>query len=120
MTHLTSLYAGPTVATQTGDVTIDGHCRTGYTRVDSRVSEHGTFHTNAYANWFQTGSGFGGDESSLGASAACGHAITDHLTATAAPGVDGVMREAPLDDAWDASALVGVRYNLLSHGGLNV
>lgn len=78
--------------------------------LNARVSPRGTFSTNAYANWFQTGSAFAGDASAYGASAAYGHAITDHLSATAALGIDGVVREDPLEDVWEASALVAMRY----------
>ncbi len=78
--------------------------------LNARVSARGTLSTNVYANWFETGAGFGGDTTTLGATAAYGHAITDHLSATAAVGIDGIQREDPLVDVWSASALLGVRY----------
>ena len=78
--------------------------------MNAKVSARGTVSTNLYANWFQTGTGFGGNSSSYGASTSYGHSITDHLSATAALGIDGVSRPNPLPDQWDASALVGVRY----------
>lgn len=79
--------------------------------MNTRVGARGTISANAYANWFQNGGGLNGDASALGASAAYGHSITSRLSATAALGIEGNLREAPLDDFWQASALVGVRYS---------
>ena len=47
----------------------------------------------------------------MGATTAYNRLLMRNLTATAALGVDGVKREAPLEDDWTASALFAVRYN---------
>ena len=64
-----------------------------------------------YANWFQTGSSFAGDATAIGATASYYRDITRHLTATAAVGISGIDRDAPLTDEWIASALFGLRYS---------
>jgi len=76
-----------------------------------KLDERSAFTTNAYANWFRSAAGFGGDATALGASASYSRDLTSHLIATAALGMDGVNREAPLEDFWSLSALVGVRYS---------
>lgn len=78
--------------------------------MNAKAGARGTISTNAYANWTKSGDVIGGKTNSLGATAAYGHAITSHLSATAAVGVDGTTRQDPLPDDWEASALVGVRY----------
>jgi hypothetical protein len=69
------------------------------------------FTTNVYANWFKNGTGFAHDSTSIGATAAYYRKLTGQLTATAALGIDGTNQEAPLQDFWTASALIGVRYS---------
>lgn len=76
-----------------------------------RIDGQSNFNANIYANWFQSGSGFDGDVRTIGATAAYNRYLTDHLSATAALGLDGVNRQAPLDDYWTASAMLGVRYS---------
>jgi len=76
-------------------------------QIDARSS----FSANVYANWFQTGTGFGGDASSIGATGAYYRSLTSKLSATAAIGIDGVSVDAPFEDFWTASALLGLRYN---------
>jgi hypothetical protein len=78
--------------------------------MNAKVSARGTISTNAYANWTKTGGLLGDKANSLGASAAYGHAITNHLSASLAVGIDGTTRQDPLPDDWEASALAGVRY----------
>lgn len=79
--------------------------------LNTRIGQRGTLSTNVYANWFQSGDGLNGDTSAIGASTAYGHSLTNHLTATAAFGIESVSREGLLDDNVSASALVGVRYS---------
>lgn len=79
--------------------------------LNGRIDQRSSFSTNFYANWFQTASGLGGDTSALGATVAYYRHLTDHLSATAAMGLDGVNRDDPFEDFWNASALLGVRYS---------
>lgn len=79
--------------------------------VNGRLSQHDGFTTSVYANWLQTGAGFAGDASAVGANASYYRNLTSKLSATAALGIDGVNRDDPLEDFWTASALLGVRYN---------
>ena len=76
--------------------------------VNARLGARSNLATNLYANWFS--SGLGGDGTALGASTAYNRSITDHLTATAAVGIQGIDRKTQPDD-WSASALLGVRYS---------
>ncbi len=101
--------AAPGTVLESSDGVVDENIWiSGY--LNDRVSARGTLSTVVYANWFQSGSASDGDSSALGASASYDHAVTDHLTATAALGLYGTLRDAPLPDVWEASALVGVRY----------
>ena len=79
--------------------------------LNGKIDMRSSFSTNVYANWFRPGTGFGGDKTAFGATAAYYRHLTDHLSATAAVGIDGVNEPAPLVDDWTASALLGVRYN---------
>ena len=79
------------------------------TYLTGRIGEQASFTTSAYINWFQSGFATAGDGRAMGATAAYNRNITDHLSATAALGIDGISREL-LEDVWNASALVGVRY----------
>ncbi len=79
--------------------------------LNGEIDVRSGFSTNLYANWFETGSGFGGDATVLGASATYYRNLTDRLTASAALGISGLNRDEPLDDSWGASAQLGVRYN---------
>ena len=78
--------------------------------LSARLSERSRLATNLYANWFHSGGGLAGDYEAIGANAAYMHDFDNHLTATAAIGIDGVQRDG-LADAWLASALVGLRYS---------
>lgn len=77
--------------------------------LSGRIDEKSNFTTNAYVNWFQSGFTLAGDGKAMGATASYNRSLTQHLSATAALGIDGISRET-LDDIWNASALVGVRY----------
>ncbi len=79
--------------------------------MSGQLGERSFFSAAVYANWFQSGSGLDGDGSAIGATASYNRNLTNHLTAIAALSLDGVNREAPLDDYWIASALMGVRYS---------
>jgi hypothetical protein len=67
---------------------------------------------NLYANRFESGQSNLGDATALGLNASYFRRLTDRLSATAAVGIDGIEREAPLVDQWGLSALVGLRYAL--------
>lgn len=75
-----------------------------------RLDERSSFNANVYANSFHSGFASTGDGTAFGASASYNRALTNHLSATAALGIDGISREL-LADIWSASALVGVRYS---------
>ena len=79
--------------------------------VNYRLDRQSGIRGDVYANWFQSGSSLSGDGTALGASASYYRNLTRRLMATAALGVDGIDRDAPLVDEWIASALVGVRYS---------
>ena len=80
--------------------------------LDGEIDNNSSFSTNVYANWFDTEAGFGGDVTTMGATAAYYRRLTRHLSASAALGLDGVNRDDPNDDDfWAASALLGVRYS---------
>jgi hypothetical protein len=80
--------------------------------LSDRLDEHSGIRADLYANWFQSGSSFAGDATALGATASYYRNLSRHLSATAAVGIDGIDRKAPLEDDWIASALVGVRYSV--------
>lgn len=78
--------------------------------LNGRIDRNSSFSTNVYANWYQPGQALIGNMRGVGATAAYYRAITSHLTATAAVGLDGVTRE-DLDDIWSTQAMVGLRYS---------
>lgn len=78
--------------------------------VTRRLDEQSGIRADAYANWFRSGSSFDGDTTVVGATASYWRTLGRHLSAHAALGINGINREAPLTDAWIASALVGMRY----------
>jgi hypothetical protein len=79
--------------------------------LSQRLDANSRIRADVYANWFQTGSSFSGDATAMGATASYYRNLTSHLTASAALGIDGIDREAPLTDEWIASALFGLRYS---------
>jgi hypothetical protein len=71
---------------------------------------------NVYATWLDSTDPFAGDTSGFGATAAYYRALTNHIQATAAVAVDGTSRDSDafttsVDDYWNASAFLGVRYS---------
>jgi hypothetical protein len=75
--------------------------------LSDRLDEHSGVRADLYANWFQSGSILTGDATAFGATASYYRNLTRHLSATAAVGINGIDRKAPLVDDWIASALVG-------------
>lgn len=78
---------------------------------EDRLDQHSGVRADLYANWFQSGSSLTGDATAIGARASYYRMLSAHLSATAAVGLDGINRQAPLTDDWIASALLGVRYS---------
>jgi len=78
--------------------------------LNAKLDGRSSITTNLWASWFQSGFGLNADGSAMGATAAYNRSISDHLSATAAVGIDGVSHNAQ-PSTWDASALVGVRYS---------
>ena len=79
------------------------------TYLTGRLGDRSTVSANGYVSWFQSNVPLSSDGTAMGASASYSRLLTDHLSATAALGIDGISRET-LPDQWTASALVGVRY----------
>lgn len=75
-----------------------------------RLGQNAGFRANAYANWFDTGTGQGGDTNVIGATGSYYRNLTRRLTATAALGINGINQEDPLQDFWTGSALLGLTY----------
>ncbi len=80
--------------------------------LSSQLDARSSVGANLYANWFQSGQSALGDATALGANAYYYRRLTEHLTASAAIGIDGIERQDPLVDQWGASALVGLRLSL--------
>lgn len=78
--------------------------------LSGRIDRSSSFSTNVYANWYQPGDAAIGDQRGVGATAAYYRSITNHLSVTAAVGLDGVTRE-DLVDIWSTQAMAGVRYS---------
>jgi hypothetical protein len=76
-----------------------------------RIDEKSIIRSAVYANWFRSDSALGSDSQVLSAMALYRRDLTSHFSATAAVGLDGVNREDPLEDYWETSALVGLRYS---------
>ncbi|PEQ10630.1 preprotein translocase subunit YajC [Novosphingobium sp. PC22D] len=66
---------------------------------------------NVYASWIDSSDALTGDVTGIGATAAYNRSLTPHLSASAAVGIDGTKRDDAIDDIWNASALLGVRYS---------
>jgi len=75
-----------------------------------RLDRQSTVSANGYLNWFQSGLGVDGDTLGYTASLAYQRNFLDHLSGTAAIGLDGVSRQSQPDFA-TASALLGLRYS---------
>lgn len=78
--------------------------------LNGRIDRQSSFNTYVYADWFQSGFAADGDGKAFGATAGYNREITQHLSANAALGLQGITRER-VEDIWNASALVGVRYS---------
>ena len=81
------------------------------TFVAGRLDRRSGWSANGYAQWLASNDSLVGDSTRLGASASYYRLLTDRLRASAAIGLDGLLREAPFEDIWAASALLGVRYS---------
>ncbi len=78
--------------------------------VNARLDSRSALSTNVWASWFKSDFVGSGDGTAMGINSAYNRSISDHLSATAAVGVDGVSRSAQPDN-WNASALLGLRYS---------
>lgn len=71
---------------------------------------------NVYASWLDSTDPLATDTMGFGATAAYYRALTNNIRATAAVAVDGTSRDSDainttVDDYWNASAFLGVRYS---------
>jgi hypothetical protein len=81
------------------------------TYLNGNIDARSGYSANLYANWFDTGFNDAGDATAVGASAAYYRNLAAGLSATAAVGIDGISREELLEDIWNASAQLGLRYS---------
>lgn len=77
---------------------------------NGRLARRTTFSTYAFASWYRAGLAPDGDGTALGVSGAVNHAFDSHLSANAALSLQGIERKV-IEDIWNASAVVGVRYS---------
>jgi hypothetical protein len=75
-----------------------------------KIDRATTFNTMLYADWFRSGFIADGNGTALGVSGTVQHTFDHHISANAALSLQGIQREL-VDDYWNASALVGVRYS---------
>lgn len=75
-----------------------------------RLDQSTSFGTYVYADWFRSGLLTGGDGTALGANATLSHDFGNRISGTAAVALQGLQRQQ-LEDFWQASALLGVRYS---------
>lgn len=75
-----------------------------------RLDQSTSFGTYVYADWFRSGLLTGGDGTALGANATLSHDFGNRIAGTAAVALQGLQRQQ-LEDFWQASALLGVRYS---------
>lgn len=79
---------------------------------NAQLDRRSSVGVNAYANLFESGFENGGELTNLGAAASYYRTLAAGLSASAALGVDGVIRDdAILEDLWTARAAVGLRYS---------
>ena len=78
--------------------------------LNGELGPRGSFTTNLYTSWFDSGLEVDGSSTAFGATAAYHHLLSDHLSASAAVGIDGIDRKV-LDDVWNLSGMVGMRYS---------
>jgi hypothetical protein len=74
------------------------------------IDQRSGLYTNAYADLSKSDA-YVGDISNVGITTAYYRNLTNHLRAHAALGIDGTLGNGEFDDYWNASALVGMRYN---------
>ncbi len=77
---------------------------------NGRIDRATTFNTYVFADWFSSGSVAGADGTALGANAGLQHSFDHHLSANAAVSLSGIERKL-VEDIWNASAVVGLRYS---------
>jgi hypothetical protein len=75
-----------------------------------QIGQNANLTTNAYVNWFDSGSA-NGDVTAIGGSAAYNQSLTRRLTARAALALDYVDSDFTAQDFAFATALVGLRYD---------
>lgn len=78
--------------------------------LSGEVGQRGSFTTNAYYNYLDSGFELAGDTTALGASAAYSHNLTQRFSARAAVAVDHLDSEISTEDFTAASALIGLRF----------
>jgi len=100
--------AANTVLASANGLTDENYWLSAY--LNGRIDAHSSFTTDVYAKWFNSGFAAAADNTAVGATAAYYRSIGEHLSASAALGIEGVNRQA-LDDIWTASAQLGVRYS---------
>ncbi|MDE2619673.1 MAG: preprotein translocase subunit YajC [Sphingomonadales bacterium] len=75
-----------------------------------RMDERTSFSTYLYADWFRNGQLTGGKGTALGANALFSREFGNRISGNASLGIQGLQRDA-VEDQWQASALVGLRYS---------
>ncbi len=78
--------------------------------LNGRIDGRSSFTTYIYADWYQSGFAADGDGQAYGIAGSYSRSITEHLSANAALALQGITRER-VEDIWNASAIVGVRYS---------
>ena len=78
--------------------------------LNGRIDRNSSFGTYIYADWYHSEFAADGDGQAYGITASYSRSITQHLSANAALALQGITRER-VDDIWNASAIVGVRYS---------
>lgn len=76
--------------------------------LNGRIDRRSNFSTFAYVDWFQSQLD-GSEGTAVGANASYSRALGHHLSANAALSIQGIQRSRQ-PDAWDASAMLGLRY----------
>lgn len=78
----------------------------------TQLDRRSNLNLNAYANFYQSGFVDSGELTNVGAAASYYRTLAQGLSASAALGVDGVIRDDELlEDFWTARAAVGLRYS---------
>lgn len=77
---------------------------------NGRLARRATFGTYAFASWYRAGRVPDGDGLAFGASGNVNYQFDRHLSANAAVSIQALERKL-VEDLWNASALLGVRYS---------